>query len=157
MRRSRMLDNQRPPSQPECVHSGDRAIRYIGKGKPAHRVESHHPDPVGNQRVLAALRRENSAIGMGYDLGPQPPKYDGPKVMVGMMVGEYHPGNRLRSYPSDGREQLLPLLGAGQRIDDHDACPGDHKTGVGSSLRAPSGVSDGGIHSGRELANCRRR
>ena len=48
--------------------------------------------------------------------------------------------------------QLLPLLRARQRVDDHNTFTSDHEAGVGSALRTAAGIAHGGVHAGSEAA-----
>ena len=95
MCRAGMGDHQRPPSEPQRVARGHRPVGHIGELEPAHGVEAHHPDPVGNQGVLSAFGGQRPAVGMGDDLGPGPAEHDGAEVMVGVVVGEDEPADRL--------------------------------------------------------------
>lgn len=153
MGRAWMADDQGAPSGPESIYPGDRSVRSVGKGKAPHGIEADDSDPVGNQGVFATFGRQYPPVGVGDDLGAKPPENDGPKMMVGMMVRQDQPGNRLPGHPPDGIDQLLPLLGAGECIDDNNPVTGDHKACVRSPLRAPTGVTQSGVHARSELAN----
>jgi hypothetical protein len=49
--------------------------------------------------------------------------------------------------------QLLALLRAGECVDHNDTVTGDDKPCVRPTLRAPAGISDGGIDAWSEAAN----
>jgi hypothetical protein len=150
-----MADHQRLPSEPQRVRGGNCTIRNIGELEIPHGVEPNHPDPIGHEGVFTSLRGEHSAFGVRNHPGAEPAKYDGSKMMIGMVMSEYQPSDGLPGDTSNGSHQLFALLRAGQRVDDNDALARDHEARVGPPLGAPPGVSDCGIHIRRQTANGR--
>jgi hypothetical protein len=156
MRRTRVNDHQLSLSQHERVRSSDRPVGYIGEFEATHGIESHDPNPVRDQRVFTALGSQGAALGMGHDSGTLAPEHHRAEVVVGMVVSQHQPLHRLPGDAPDGLQQIVALLRAGQRIDDHHSFAGHHKPGVGLTLRSPSGVSHGSIYSRSQAAKLRR-
>jgi hypothetical protein len=72
--------------------------------------------------------------------------------MVGMMVGQHKPANRLVGHTADRAEELLSLARAGERVDHDHAVRGYDEAGVGTALDSLSAVAEDGVHARRELA-----
>jgi len=75
-------------------------------------------------------------------------------VMIGMMVGQDQPPDRLGRDRPDGAHQLLPLERerARERVDHHDTFAGDDESGVGASLRASPRIAENHVDAGSYLA-----
>jgi hypothetical protein len=56
MRSTWVADHQPPPCQPQRVGFDHRPVRRIRELESAHGIEADNTNPVGNQRVFAALR-----------------------------------------------------------------------------------------------------
>ncbi len=85
-------------------------------------------------------------------LAPEPTEHDGAEVMIGVVVGQDEPENRLCCRGADAREKAFALRRARQGIDDHDALARHDEPGVGASFGAASGVPDDREDSRSELA-----
>lgn len=85
--------------------------------------------------------------------GPGPAQHDRAEVMIGMMVGQHEPADRLARDGADRAHQLLPLRGAPERIDHHDAVAGNDEAGVWSPFRAATCVTEHDVDAGGHLAD----
>lgn len=150
-----MADHERSPTEPQGVGAGHRAVRDVGKLEIAHGVEPNHPDPVGHEGVLASFGRKHSTVRMRNHLGSQPTKNDGSEMVIGMVVRQHQPPDRLSRNPANSSYQLLALLGAGECVDDDDTVAGNDKTRIGPALRASTGISNGGEHTWCQRADGR--
>ena len=78
---------------------------------------------------------------MGDDLGTEPPEDDGPEVMVGMVMGQDQPPDRLwTTLVRIARPAPLPAAGWPGRRYDHDPRVGHHEPGIGAAFGPTTGV-----------------
>src|SRR5882762_9001518 len=85
--------------------------------------------------------------------GARPAQHHRAEMMIGMMVRQDQPPDRLACDRVDDAHQPFPLRGARERIDHHDAVAGYNEAGVGASLRAPPCVTDNRVDAGSHLAD----
>ncbi len=145
-----MGDDNGVATRSEGIGPGNRDIGRVGKGEAPHRIQPYYPDPVGHQGVLPGFRGENPPVRVGDDLGPQPAKHDGAEMMVGMMVSENQPFDRLGGDRTDRGNQLLTLAWTRQGIDHHHSCCRHDEARVGSPFRAPASVPQDRVHIRRQ-------
>jgi hypothetical protein len=93
--------HQRVIPQTEGVYVGNGNVRLVGKLETTHGIETDYPHPVGNQSVLPGLGGKHAPVRMGKHVGAEPPEHHGAKVMIGMMMRQDQPFDRLRSYSAD--------------------------------------------------------
>ena len=114
-----------------------------------------------NYRLRKPVLRWSAAIGLGYfgeqakEAIPalQAAQHDRAKVMIGMMVRQDHPPERLARHRPDGTHQLLPLRRARERIDHHHPVAGHDEAGVGAAFGAPATVAEHYVDAGDHLAD----
>ena len=70
--------------------------------------------------------------------GPGPAQHHRAEVMIGMMVRQNQPPDRLARDGADDTYQLLALRRACERIDYHHAVAGHYEAGVRPALRSPA-------------------
>src|SRR5438046_4192804 len=75
------------------------------------------------------------------------------EVMIGMMVRQNQPSDRLARDGADDTDQLLPLGRACERIDYHHAVAGHYEAGVRPALRSPPRVTHNHVDAGCQLAD----
>jgi len=73
--------------------------------------------------------------------------------VIGMMVRQDQPPDRLARDGADDAHQLLPLRGTRERIDHHYTVTGHYEAGVGAALRAPPRVTHNHVDAGCQLAD----
>jgi hypothetical protein len=129
-----MNDDHSFPTEEEGIDPGDRSVRFIRKLKTAHRIQSDHPNPVGQQGIFSPVRCQTPPIGMSDHPGAQAPEDDCTEMMVWMMVGEDQPLNWLPRDRANGGNQSFTCTGAFEGIDDNHTVFGDHKPGIRPTL-----------------------
>ena len=142
--------------QPQGIGAGHRPVGGVGKLEPAHGVESDHPDPIRDQRVLASLRSQSALVRTRDHARAGFPQYHRAEVMVRMVMGQYQPSDRPVGDPADGAEEPLALPRARQRVDHDHPVGGHDETGVGPSLDAAARVAGNRVHVGRQHAQGQR-
>lgn len=145
MRGTWVADYQDPASQFESIGSGDRPVRRVSELEAAHSLETNDADPVGDQGVLAAFRREHPPVRMSDDPGSETSKDTGSEVMVRMVVRQDHPFDRITSEAPNHFEKLLRVPGSPLGVNDDHPCLGDYESGVRTALGAAPGVSQRGV------------
>src|SRR5256886_5016449 len=75
------------------------------------------------------------------------------EVMIGMMVRQNQPSDRLARDGADDTDQLLPLGRACERIDYHHAVAGHYEAGVWSPFRTAACVTENHVDAGSDLAD----
>src|SRR5918992_677380 len=148
-----MTDDQRAIAEFESIRRRNGPVGGVGELKPPHGIQPNHPHPIGDQRVLARLRGEHAAIGVGDDHSSLLTEHAGAEMMVRMMMGEDKPFDRPAGDCANRPLELLGLARAGQGVDDNDSGWRNHKPGVGPSLRAASDVSRDDIDTGAHSAD----
>jgi hypothetical protein len=157
MRCTRMLDHQRASSQAKRISSNDRTVRPVGELESAHRIQANHTNPVGDQRIFPALRRQHSAIGMRDDASAEAAEHSRSEMVIRVVMREHDPFHRLLCHRADGAEEVLGLAWARKRIDDHHARVGHDEAGVRPSLRSSPRVSDECVDAGCQFLDPRMR
>ena len=90
-----MGDHDRPRAEPQGVAAGHRPVGHVGELEPLHGVEPHHPDPVRDQRVRPGLAGQRAPVRMSDHLGAGAPEHDRAEVVIGVVVGQHQPPDRL--------------------------------------------------------------
>jgi hypothetical protein len=134
-------------SAAERIRSGHREVRRIGKLESTHRIKPDDPDPVRQQGILAAIRRQTAPIGVGNDFRAKPAKDDRAEMVIGMVVGQDEPLDGLIGNSANPSGQRFAIAGAGQGIDHDHTIAGHDEAGIGPSFRAAAGVAEYGVHS----------
>src|SRR2546421_474353 len=148
-----MRDHDRLPTEPQRIARHDRPVGHVRVGEARHLRRSDHQRPRRFGGLATLLVHPGRHVGMRDRPGPGPAQHHRAEVMIGVMVRQHQPPDRLARDGADDTYQLLALSRACERIDYHHAVAGHDEAGVRPALRSSPRVTHNHVDAGCQLAD----